>query len=209
MCLNVMNKLVTILCFICLLATSCSKVSIDSMKVGDYTHLEECIIMAKTRRGIVITDRSQKSVYVYGGPDFNYQDYDVSDVVDVSAGVTLYNGMIELQNPDIRVVSRNTSVSYPLPLSIDKYNFMDFMNSGKMTSEYISCYGRLVTDNNGARYFVKLDGTDTYELELEFPVHDLRDYLGQNVAVSGYYLFPSGTGDYKGLKIALTQLYIR
>ena len=192
------------------MATSCSKESIDNMRVGDYTRLEECTIMAKTRRGIVITDRLKtNSVYVYVGPNFNYQEYNVSDVIDVSADVTLYNGMIELQNPDIRIVSQKGSVSYPFPVNIDKNNFMDFIEYGKKTSEYISSYGKLVTDNNGARFFVKFDGADTYELELEYPVDDLRDYIGQYVTVSGFSLFPSGTGDYISLKIALTQLQAR
>ena len=180
------------------------------MRVGDYTRLEECSIMAKTRRVIVITDRLKtNSVYVYVGPNFNYQEYNVSDVIDVSADVTLYNGMIELQNPDIRIVSQKGSVSYPFPVNIDKNNFMDFIEYGKKTSEYISSYGKLVTDNNGARFFVKFDGADTYELELEYPVDDLRDYIGQYVTVSGFSLFQSGTGDYISLKIALTQLQTR
>lgn len=205
-----MNKLTTILCFICLLITSCSKESIDNLRIGDYTHLEDCTIMAKTRRGIVITDMLRtNSVYVYVGPNFNYQDYNISDVIDVSADVTLYNGKIELQNPDIRTVSQNASISYPFPISIDKNNFTDFIESGKVTCEYIASHGKLVTDNNGTRFFVKLEGSDTYELELEFPVDDLRDYIGQYVTVSGYSLFPSGTDNYKGLKIALVQLQVR
>lgn len=205
-----MKRLSPILCFLSVLLMSCSKDSLDSIKVGDYTHLEGCVIMAKTRRGVVVTDKSgTNNVYVYVGPNFNYEDYNVADVVDVSADVTLYNGMIELQNPDIRIISQNVLVSYPTPISIDKYNFMDFINSGNKTSVYVSSYGQLVTDNNGARFFVKLDGADTYELELEYPVDDLRDYIGQYVTVSGFSLFPSGTGDYIGLKIALTQLQTR
>ena len=112
-----MKRLSPILCFLSVLLMSCSKDSLDSIKVGDYTHLEGCVIMAKTRRGVVVTDKSGTNMYVYVGPNFNYEDYNsVNNTYTISSTLAIIFGTVGIVLLIIIIILKSIGSKNHLPI---------------------------------------------------------------------------------------------
>ena len=177
-----------------MLVLGCTRAGIvtdlSDLRVGDRTQVEGTLV-ALTQRGFILADKAGNNAYVYVGPDFDSEYYTIGDHVDVKADVTSYRGLVELQNA---VVNRRGAANhyYPSPYEITESDFQTYISSPQRRVEYISSTGAIVS-NMIDKFYLFLSGDSSGDLEFEFPVVDMNQYLysntGKEARIEGYSLW--------------------
>ena len=159
----------------------------------------ECTTVAKTTRGIVVSDGTT-ALYVYGN---KVDGVKVGDNLKIWAKKTTYNGVPELTDiTAIDVISSGNSVKHPdakdVTATATEY-------SAKV-AEYVRLSGTLTVSGN--YYNIALDGveTDVKQGSIVYPTDDLnaKSFDGKKITVTGYYNGLSGGG--KFLNIIATKI---
>lgn len=169
----------------------------NSLSVSDILNLEkgtvcttkESLCVAKTTKGIVISDGS-KAVYVYGN---QVAEVNVGDKVVISASKTVYNGVHELEKvTEVEIKSTGNSVVYPLAKDITA----EAATFEATEAVFVSISGTL--NISGNYYNLALEGLEDKMGSIVYPIESLgaADYNEKAIKVTGYYNGLSGGGKY-------------
>ena len=159
----------------------------------------ECTTVAKTTRGIVVSDGTT-ALYVYGN---KVDDVKVGDNLKIWAKKTTYNGVPELTDiTAVDVISSGNAVKHPdakdITATATEYT--------AAVAEYVRLSGTLTVSGN--YYNIALDGVDTGTKQgsIVYPTDDLnaKSFDGKKITVTGYYNGLSGGG--KFLNIVATKV---
>lgn len=171
-----------------------------TLEDGTYVYLTG-VVVAKTRRGFLMSDEDANMLYAYRGSDWDGM-VDIGDYVKAAGPIITYNNNRELT---LESVSVEGSGSIP---KTDVYNLTSGSIGSFVAASHTPCKvkatGQVVKDGY---YYNILLGTD-YAVSPVFPVVDLEPYVGQNVTLEGYYLWTtiSTDGAKQIVSIAVTDV---
>ncbi len=162
-----------------------------AMEDGSVVETLECTTVAKTTKGIVVSDGTT-AIYVYGG---QVDGVAVGDNLKIWATKTTYNGVPELTTiTAIDVISNGNTVKHPDAKDITA-SALEYAAS---LAEYVKLSGTLSVSGN--YYNMTLDGVDP-EVKMGsivYPVDalDAKAFDGKKITVTGYFNGLSGKGRY-------------
>ena len=151
----------------------------------------ECTTVAKTTKGIVVSDGTT-ALYVYGG---QVEGVNVGDNLKLWATKTTYNGVPELTTiTGVDVISTGNPVKHPTAKDITS-------SAGEYTAEvaeFVKLSGTLSISGN--YYNITLDGLDpeTKMGSIVYPTDDIgaKAFDGKKITVTGYFNGLSSKGRY-------------
>lgn len=170
-----------------------------AMEDGSVIETLECTTVAKTTRGIVVSDGTT-AIYVYGNQVDNVS---IGDNLKIWATKTTYNGVPELTTiTGVDVISSGNPVSHPQAKDITA----DALDYTASVAEYVKLSGTLTVSGN--YYNLALDGVDpaVKQGSIVYPVDalDAKAYDGKKITVTGYYNGLSGKNVY--LNVIATKI---
>ena len=152
---------------------------------------QECLVVAKTTKGVVVSDGA-KAVYAYGT---QVDNVNIGDKIVFAGKKTVYNGVHELESlSGVEVKSTGNAVTYPDPKDITA-EVTTYTNT---EAEYVSLTGQLAVSGN--YYNLTIEGVDsaTKMGSIVYPIAALNaaDFDGKVITVTGYYNGLSGSNKY-------------
>jgi len=163
---------------------------IIAMADASAVETQEVLVAALTTRGAVISDGTS-AVYVYGNSAAALK---IGDKVKMTANKTTYNGVPELTDPTISVVSNGNAVTYPTAKDITA----DAGTYAATVAEYVSLTGTLAKSGN--YYNITLDafpdGSKTGSIVYPVDALNAASFNGQKITVTGYFNGLSSKGKF-------------
>ena len=152
---------------------------------------KECLVVAKTTKGVVVSDGA-KAVYAYGTA---FDAVKVGDKIVFSGSKTVYNGVHEIEKPaDVEVKSSDNEVTYPAAKDITA-EVTTYTNT---EAEFISMTGTLTVSGNYVNITFEGVEADTKQGSVSNPVDALNaaSFADKVVTVTGYFNGISKNGNF-------------
>ncbi len=161
------------------------------------------IVVGVTGRGFLLSDEDSNMLYVYAGNGWEASTVNVGDYVQVDGTMTTYYDSRELTFANVSVIGKKSVPELDV-LALTKDNVKDFIDADHSPCK-ISVEGRIVKD--GAYYNILLG--DECVVSPVFPVVDMEQYVGEDVTMTGYYLWTSTNSDNKNVvSFVLTEFSV-
>ena len=158
----------------------------DALELPDETSVQLAgIVVGVTRRGFLLSDEDANMLYVFAGNGWETSTVNVGDHVEVDGTMTTYYNDRELTFGNLSVIGKKSVPELDV-LALTKDNVKDFIDADHSPCK-ISVEGQIVKD--GVYYNILLG--DECVVSPVFPVVDMEQYVGEDVKMTGYYLWTS------------------
>ena len=146
---------------------------------NESVEVKDVLVTGVTTQSIVITDPTG-SILVFAKGDPGAK---VGDKVNVTGTTGKHNGLMQITDPKITVVSSGNTVTYPTPTTIDASNITSFSSS---VVSFVTFKG--VPKKSGTYTNIYIGDVTTKDLSLSYYPGDLNSLLDKEIEVKGWYV---------------------
>lgn len=159
----------------------------------------EGVVAAINSRSYILVDENTPSAYILAYKSAEPSEVKIGDKVQISGGMSSYNGLPQITNPVVDAVVSNSAVSYPDPVVLNGEDADALIVSPER--KFIQFTGTL--NISGSYYNVTIEGASKAVGSVTYPAEDLSAYNGKLVTVTGYF---NGVSSSKYLNILITSV---
>ena len=159
----------------------------------------EGVVAAINSRSYILVDENTPSAYILAYKNAEPSEVKIGDKVQISGGMSSYNGLPQITHPVVDAVVSNSAVSYPDPVVLNGEDADALIASPER--KFIQFTGTL--NISGSYYNVTIEGASKAVGSVTYPAEDLTAYNGKLVTVTGYF---NGVSSSKYLNILITSV---